>query len=193
VSLLLRGSFQYSADRWARECFPPEVVNDKVERALRLLEEAMELAQASGVTQDHAERLVRYTFSRPVGDVQQEVGGVMVTLAVLCNAHEVDMTHAGWAEFDRIDKPEIMDCIRQKQVTKRIATGYAPASDPVTLFDEIAYVDGVLSEHIEDYTPRDPYLDGIMHRTTPKPKIVDISGHGKMNRKAVLGEGTDEG
>lgn len=55
-------------------------------RIQRFLEEATELAQASDLDEETVHKLVSYVYSRPKGLISQEIGGVMVTLAVLCEA-----------------------------------------------------------------------------------------------------------
>ena len=97
----------------------PEAM-DPIERALRFLEESQELAQSLGVTREQALQLVEYTWSRPVGEPPQEVGGSLVTLASLCDCVDIDMIQAGWTEFYRCHKPEVMEKIRNKQVTKQL-------------------------------------------------------------------------
>lgn len=71
------------------------------ERRHRFLEEAIELAQASGCTREDARIIVDYVFDRPAGAQEQEVGGVMVTLAALCNALKLTMSDAGDKELAR--------------------------------------------------------------------------------------------
>ena len=53
---------------------------DPHERALRLLEEATELAQSLCVTRDEALRVVNHVHDKPVGLPVDELGGVIVTL-----------------------------------------------------------------------------------------------------------------
>ena len=65
----------------------------------RFLEEALELAQSFGCSNKEAHELVDYVFSRDVGQPEQEVGGVMVTLAALCSNAEIDMNGAGNQEL----------------------------------------------------------------------------------------------
>lgn len=65
------------------------------ERALRVVEEAIEFAQAVGVERDRIERCVDYTFGRPAGSPVAELGGVLVTVlgaaaALGVNAEEVE-------------------------------------------------------------------------------------------------------
>lgn len=99
-------------------CFGPEISADKLERNDRFLEEALELVQASGYPRERAHALIDYVFGRSPGDVDQEVGGVMVTLAAHCLAHGVDMHDAGESELARILQPEIMGKIRAKRDAK---------------------------------------------------------------------------
>jgi len=106
-------SYQKRVERWLSECFPPAVTRDRLERNHRFLEEALELAQANGCTKQDALELIDYVFSRPVGDPRQEVGGVMVTLAGLCSAIEINMDEAGDLELQR-NWDRILE-IREKQ------------------------------------------------------------------------------
>ncbi|MFG1461788.1 hypothetical protein V5F77_02730 [Xanthobacter sp. DSM 24535] len=98
------------------ECFGIEICADKVERNHRFLEEALELVQACGCTESEAQQLVRYVYGRPVGELAQEVGGVMVTLAALCLAHGTDMDVAGEKELARVWTK--VEQIRAKQAAK---------------------------------------------------------------------------
>jgi hypothetical protein len=82
----------------------------------RFLEEALELAQANVSSYDDAHALVEYVFGRPPGQPEQEVGGVMVTLASLCSASEINMDEAGDRELER--NWDRIDVIRAKQQAK---------------------------------------------------------------------------
>lgn len=108
--------FQARVQPWMMECFGPVIAADRIERNHRFLEESLELVQACGCTEDEARQLVNYVYGRPVGEVSQEVGGVMVTLAALCLAQGIDMHTAGETELARIwTKVEV---IRAKQAAK---------------------------------------------------------------------------
>jgi hypothetical protein len=113
-------AFQRRVARWMEACFTPEICEDKVERADRFIEEALELVQATGYSADRAHALVDYVFGRPVGVPFQEVGGVLVTLAALCTPHGIVMADAGEAELGRIWTK--IDKIRQKQATKPVGS-----------------------------------------------------------------------
>ena len=101
---------------WLIECFGQEIANDKVERCDRFIEEALELVQSAGWPKERAHQLVEYVYGRPEGEIEQEVGGVMITLAALCLAHDVNMHEAGEKELTRIWGK--IDKIRQKQASK---------------------------------------------------------------------------
>ena len=109
-------SFQARVSDWLSACFPYSARTDRGERTHRFLEEALELAQASGCSRQDAEALVAYVFSRPVGQPEQEVGGVIVTLAGLCGATSIDMAKAGDVELER--NWERIENIRRKQACK---------------------------------------------------------------------------
>lgn len=111
-----RLKFQQRVKPWLDACFGPEISNDKIERNHRFLEEALELVQACGCTQSEARQLVDYVYGRPEGEIHQEVGGVMVTLAAHCLAHGIDMHDAGETELARIWTK--VEKIREKQANK---------------------------------------------------------------------------
>jgi hypothetical protein len=109
-------TFQNRVKPWMTACFGEQIASDKTERNHRFLEESLELVQATGCTQSEAHQLVDYVFGRAVGEPAQEVGGVMVTLAALCLAHQMDMHSAGETELARIWTK--VEQIRAKQAAK---------------------------------------------------------------------------
>jgi NTP pyrophosphatase (non-canonical NTP hydrolase) len=110
--------YQARVDDWMQACFGAQISADLTERCYRFLEEAGELCQALGMTQDQARQMIDYTFSREAGEPRQELGGVMVTLAALCNAAGLDMSGEGEAELTRIDDEATRAAIRAKQANK---------------------------------------------------------------------------
>lgn len=111
-------TFQQRVQTWMLECFGQAIAADRAERNHRFLEEALELVQSLDCSADEAHRLVDYVYGRPTGEPVQEAGGVMVTLAALCAASELDMAEAGEQELARISQPETMLRIREKQRNK---------------------------------------------------------------------------
>lgn len=106
-------------------------LRDKPERACRLLEEALETAQAVGMPKEQALALVEYVYSRPASEnVAQELGGTLTTLTALATACEVDLMEAVNTEFTRMW--ENIDRIREKQRSKPeavVATRALPDED----------------------------------------------------------------
>lgn len=109
-------TFQLRVRSWMFACFGPLIPFDKMERNHRFLEEALELVQAAECTKEEALALVKYVYGRPKGELHQEIGGVMVTLAALADAHGADLEICADVEQRRCwDK--IMT-IREKQAAK---------------------------------------------------------------------------
>jgi hypothetical protein len=113
-------SYQRRVKNWVLACFGEKIASDRLERADRFLEEALELLQSGGYPKDRVAALVDYVFSRPVGDPDQETGGVMVTLAAYCEAHEVDLHAAAERELARVWTK--VDAIRAKQAAKPVGS-----------------------------------------------------------------------
>lgn len=108
--------FQNKVFDWCVECFGQEITHDVTERNHRFLEEALELVQATGATKSESHQLVDYVFNRDIGEVNQELGGVMVTLAALSNAIGLRMEKAADTEVQRLWGK--IEKIRAKQAAK---------------------------------------------------------------------------
>jgi hypothetical protein len=120
-------SFQHRVGKWMQACFGADISADRLERGDRLVEEVLELLQSVGYPPERVVALLAYVWDRPAGDPQQEVGGVMVTLAAFCAAHDLGMHTDGEAELDRIWGK--IEQIRAKQAAK--PTGSAlPKAEP---------------------------------------------------------------
>jgi len=101
ASAMSENDFQQRAAEWYRTCFAEADRIKPVERTHRFLEEALELAQANNCSREEAIDLVDYVYGRKPGDAKDEVGGVMVTLAILCHVLGWDMKEAGEVELGR--------------------------------------------------------------------------------------------
>lgn len=109
-------TFQNRVGKWMLACFGPAISADRLERSDRLLEEVLELVQAGNYPKSRVLALVDYVYGREQGDINQEAGGVMVTLAAHCFAHDIDMHAAGEIELARIWAK--IEAIRAKQRAK---------------------------------------------------------------------------
>jgi len=108
--------FQTRVASWLLDCFGPKIALDRTERAHRFLEEALEMVQAGNCTRDEAHQLVDYVFLRPTGEMRQEIGGTLVTLAAFCDAYGIDMAECGDVELARCYQH--IHAIRAKQKQK---------------------------------------------------------------------------
>ena len=113
----VRKSFQLRAWDWLLTCFGLKA-EDRLERSDRLLEEVLELLQANGYPQARADAISRYVYLRPAGRPNQELGGVMLTIAGYAGAHGLDMDQAGEMELARVWTK--IDKIRAKQALKPV-------------------------------------------------------------------------
>lgn len=115
---------QFSTKNWGDACFGEEINNSQLERIDRFVEESIELAQAMYAKLGYKPEEIKYritkqtehTLSRPVGEVEQEIGGVMITLLCLCNAIRVSLIDLTIRELNRCwnNIPKI----REKQKSK---------------------------------------------------------------------------
>lgn len=122
-------SYQTRVMDWMGACFGDDITNDPLERVFRFWEEAFELGQALGATEQQGRDLLAYTFSRSRGEVPQEIGGVMVCIAALCGALGQDMDACGETELARVWTK--VEAIRAKHAAKpkdvrSSLPGYAP-------------------------------------------------------------------
>lgn len=102
---------------WALETFGPVALHPH-ERARRFLEEALELAQAQGVSAEEMHALVDYVMARPVGDEAQEVGGSMITLLLLAEIRGLDALGEALREQARVEGPGMQERMRAKHALK---------------------------------------------------------------------------
>jgi hypothetical protein len=108
--------FQDKCKKWVVSCFGEKIARDKIERNHRFLEEALELVQSLGCSASEAHQLVDYVFGRSAGEPKQELGGVMVVLAALCNANDLNMNLEAETELSRVWTK--IETIRAKQAAK---------------------------------------------------------------------------
>lgn len=120
--------FQDDVADWMQICFGSEISADKLERNDRFCEESLELLQSLNMPKERILALIDYVYDRDAGETNQEIGGVMVTLAALCSANHLNMESAAQAELKRVNDPAIVEKIRKKQAAK--PTGSAlPVAD----------------------------------------------------------------
>lgn len=108
--------FQARVHDWMTKCFARPDAMLPAQRSFRFIEEALELVQSSGTSREDVLRLVEYVYGRPAGVIDQEIGGVMVTLSGLATSFGLSMDYAGNAELARCEKNT--EKIRAKDLAK---------------------------------------------------------------------------
>lgn len=111
-------NFHHRMYNWAVKVFGKDKANDKKIRVYRFIEEALELGQSLGLTEEEALYQLKYVYGRPVGVPSQEVGGVMTSLSVLCTINSIDPEHCAEIEYNRISSPTVIKIIKDKELKK---------------------------------------------------------------------------
>lgn len=113
-----RRSLYDRCERWVENALGTRILTDLQERVMRVLEEAMELAQSEGVGRAAAQRLIDRVWSRTVGDPVQESAGVEFTLRVYSRRKGFDLDMALERELERVEDPALIEKIRKKHADK---------------------------------------------------------------------------
>lgn len=145
---------------WCRETFGDESLKDVPERVLRFVEEAVELAQATGVPLGSLDKLLDYVYSRPAGEPSQELAQCQVTLFAAAEAVGSDLGEVTATEMHRIRDPKVVERCRRRQPEKRAVLGGLPL--PAVDFPA----------NWPDEYPEDPELLGMM--TDRLPDCIEL-------------------
>ena len=87
---------------WAIRCFGKAHVDNKTICALRLVEEAIEYAQAIGVPEISVALVTKAVYERPKGEPYQELGGVLMTATVAATTQYWDPDDVFETELRRV-------------------------------------------------------------------------------------------
>jgi hypothetical protein len=116
------GIDQLTVEDWLRRTFGDKSADSAEERAVRLLEEAIEYAQA--VARDQAKmhefvlHMVGEVFKKPKGQPHQELGGIIVCLLAACAQQQVRLDDVARTEIDSvlaISKEDFAKRLKKKQ------------------------------------------------------------------------------
>lgn len=97
-----RDILQSEVSAWVSETFGQDQASSIPVRALRFMEEAIELFQACGMPESKVHELATFIYAKPPGDFTQELGGTGTTLLALAAAAQVSASKAEWEEFQRV-------------------------------------------------------------------------------------------
>lgn len=114
--MIIKSEFQSESMQWYSECFGDRISDFKIERTHRFIEESLELAQAVGCSKRDVLKIVDYVYARDRGGLNEEAGGSLLTLSLLCSALGIDMEDAGWKELDKVWK--LIAKIRRKRMNQ---------------------------------------------------------------------------
>lgn len=86
---------------WTRAAFGSKGATPG-ERAARVVEEAIELAQVEGIDIGMIYTIADRVYSRPVGDPEDEIGGTLLCLLAYAAAIDMDAEESAFEVFGRI-------------------------------------------------------------------------------------------
>ena len=113
---------------WVIRTFGEGAQKSRRERAFRFVEEALELAQACGLSHGDVANVGDYVYSRPMGNLSQEVGGVMLTLGPLAENLNISLWDAAMNAF--VDCTKSAEQIKKKHWSKPPAIlGWSQTND----------------------------------------------------------------
>jgi hypothetical protein len=100
-----------------------------VERTVRVVEEAIEFAQANGLAEVFVKMLAGYVYNRLPGAPVNEAAGLGVTLIAWCHSRGIDLDDITLTELARV-KSIHRDALRAKQHEKFLAGFGIDAEEP---------------------------------------------------------------
>lgn len=109
-------SHQVHLTKWLVAAFGESSLRDLRQRAQRVLEEAVELAQAVGIEEDRALAQVTHTYARPPGEIGQEIAGVLNTVMLAAEGYGQDAMWLARADLRRAWRE--IETIKRKQADK---------------------------------------------------------------------------
>lgn len=126
ISRIVRNKRQEHFNELVASCFGRRFLNLK-SRSERVLEEAIELAQASDYPREMMHALVDKICDREKGEIYQEIGGVSVSLLSYAGVAKLS---ADWCEAEEIRRVEEKPVeYFQQRLKEKIAAGICSEPD----------------------------------------------------------------
>lgn len=117
------GNLTARITKWVRDRLGERLLRDKWERSMRVLEEAMEVGQACGISRFQVFGLMVRVYGRPVGDLKQELAGLNVCLRALAASQMVGVEEVTLEEVDRIEKMDPVLLVRKQNEKAGLGLG----------------------------------------------------------------------
>lgn len=180
----------YSIDRFSRDAMAwrTETLGRPMSEvaSLRVAEEFCEAVQSLGVTLADFIALAANVWIKPRGDLKQEIGGVMMTLAVLCEVQGISLSEAASTELQRAigKSSEIQEKERKKPHAWSQVTASLPHSTalPEKVADSVRRLMERAVAEQTDGPYRSGYLDSLedLMRNHFSLKCEFVPGHYKF-------------
>jgi hypothetical protein len=116
-----RNHRQKEVAEWCAAAFGDEHARCVPHRGIRMLEEALETAQAAGCHRDMVHKLVDYVFDRPPGELRQEIGGLGLTILALAEAAGISADIEERRELERVESKPLEHFRKRNQVKNSAA------------------------------------------------------------------------
>lgn len=94
---------QDQVGKWVEETFGAAHAHNVDQRALRFLEEAIELFQALGGNREYLNRVADVVYSKPLGDISMEIGQVGLSLLSIGHTVDIDVDQCERNEVARVE------------------------------------------------------------------------------------------
>lgn len=111
---------------WVARVFGIHMAVSPWERALRVAEEALELAQAATVERETIIRLVDRVFGREKGIIRQEIGGLLITILAFSETMGIDSEQCERDELERVLSLPQERLIASQMLKHEQGVGYRP-------------------------------------------------------------------
>lgn len=98
----VRARRQRRGHQWALDCFGEDFVRNPKERAMRVVEEAIEFAQACGASADMINRITANVYSKEPGVPKEELAQVMFTSLIAAQTLGEDADALETGELHRV-------------------------------------------------------------------------------------------
>lgn len=155
---------------WAHSTFGPVALN-KVERTLRIVEEAVELAQADDCPKEKLHAIIERAYGRPKDTAFKEMGGLLVTVYSRCGLDGWEPEAVLAAEVDRVlSKP------REHWAAKHDAKAVDGTVTGMTDLGEVALPDDYVAPAPVTYTPNlnaKERVKGVIEPVRPRLVILE--------------------
>lgn len=109
---------------WACRVFGAAIAARRTERAARLVEEAIEAAHAAGLVKQVVDQITTRVYSRPKGDLEQELAQVGICWLTMCENAGIDSYTAVKREYIRLNS--IPDEDHRARHARKIDQGIIP-------------------------------------------------------------------